>query len=104
MVRHTPSCRHLVAKCDTISGHFDIWSDVWVRLTFGQTYPLGQRHLVAKCDTTSSQVDIWSDVWVSLKFGQTYPQTETSCYAMLCYVYFYIVLVPMLMHGFLAFY
>ena len=52
---------------------------LWVRLTFGQTYPQ-QRHLVAKCDNTSGQFDIWSDLWVSLTFAQTYPfQAETSC-------------------------
>ena len=48
-----PHCqRHLVANCVTTS----------VRLTFGQTYPLGEKFL-AKCVTTS----------VRLTSGQTYP-------------------------------
>ena len=37
-----PQQRHLVAKCDTTSAKFDIWSDIQVRMTFGQTYPPGR--------------------------------------------------------------
>ena len=71
---------------------------LWVRLTFGQMYPLAdealghvdifvrslsqvdfwsdvpprQRHLMAKCDTTLGQVNIWSDLWVRMTFCQIY--------------------------------
>ena len=31
-----------MAKCDTTSGQVDIWSDLWVRLTFGQMDPPNQ--------------------------------------------------------------
>ena len=37
-----PRQRHLVAKYGTTSGLVDIWLDLWVTLTFGQTYPLGR--------------------------------------------------------------
>ena len=55
----------LVAKCNTTLGQVDLWSDLWVRLTFGQMYPPGQRHLVAKCDTISGEGDmcIGGQVW-----------------------------------------
>ena len=59
VVRCTLRQRDLVAKCDTTSGQVDIWSDLWVRLTFGQMCPHRQRHLVVKCDTTSDQVDLF---------------------------------------------
>ena len=70
LVRCTSRQRHLVAKCDTTLGQADIWSDLWIRMTFGQMDCLRQRHLVAKCDTTLGQADIWSDLWVRMTVGQ----------------------------------
>ena len=59
-----------MAKCVTTLGQVDIWSDLWVRMTFFQTLgqadllsdvPPNRRHLVAKFVTTLGQVDICSD-------------------------------------------
>ena len=66
---------HLVAKFVTTLGQVDILSDLWVRLTFGQMYPM-KRPLVAKCVTTLGQVDILSDLQVRLTFGQMYPHSR----------------------------
>ena len=66
-----PPIRDMVwPSSDTTSDQVDIWSDLWVRVTFGQTYP--------------QQVRLWSGwhlvrVWDRLTCGQMYPQAETSC-------------------------
>ena len=67
LVRCTPSPgRHLVAKSDTTLGQVDIWSNLWVTLTFGQMYPPGRDIL-------------WPSVillWVRLTFAQTLGQVD----------------------------
>ena len=73
LVRCTPRQRHLVAKCVTTLGQFDIWSDLQVRLTFGQMHLPTETSCDPRCATTLGWFDIWSDFEVRLTFGQMYP-------------------------------
>ena len=75
-----PRQRHLVTKCDTTLGQLDIWSDLWVRLTFGQMCSLGRDI------SWLSLILLWVSLAFSQIFGSCWPlvrhtptQAETSC-------------------------
>ena len=52
-------------------------SDLWVRLTFGQTYPLVEASGGQEWYYIRSAQHLVS-IWVTLTFGQTYPLVEAS--------------------------
>ena len=65
-----PRQRYLMAECDTTSDQVHIWSDLKVRVTFGQMCPLQVRlWFRLTFSKTLGQPDLSSDV----------PPAETSC-------------------------